>query len=339
MLPLRSDVHNAPLHGARVLIVEDSLEHGSALCRMLRQEGLEVLWIERGAEAEQWLSRWQPDLILLDLSLPDVDSMALCRRLCTDHSLPVIVLTLDESPDEHVAALACGAADVVTRRCPSRLLLRRMTNAWARARQDTERQVKIQQLATYVPRVAFDAHPTAPQRVVATLLFSDLRGFTRVSFSQDAAEVFETINQILALQIGSVQGAGGYVDGFSGDGMLALFEGPSGPLRACQAAASILALAEQTAIGPWQQLPVGLGIHAGEVMRGDLGVQKRRVFTVLGSPVNIAARLCGVASAREAVVSQDIVDAMPAHSGFSFRSPRTIRLKGIPDLFPVQSLA
>lgn len=337
MLPLRSDAKRVPLAGVRALIIEDSLERGSSLCRSLRAFGIEVLWIERATEVEQSLEQWKPQLILLDLSLPDVDGVLLCHVLC-DRGLPVVALADQDDPDQHVAVLDAGVADVVTRGCPDRLLIRRLANVWAHVRQDAQQMSQIEQLTAYVPRVAVRQARGAPERLSATLLFSDLRGFTRVSCSSDAAEVFDTINQILALQISSVQAAGGYVDGFSGDGMLALFEGPRGPLQACQAAASILALAEKTAIGPWEQLPVALGIHQGEVMRGDLGAQRRRVFTVLGSPVNLAARLCGVAGAREAVVSQSIAEAVDGSGRFRFTDPRAVQLKGIDAPFSVYTL-
>jgi len=339
MLPLRTSVHADPLDGIRTLIVEDQLLPGSELCRALQQRGHDVVWVESGQEAERWLEEREVDMVLLDLSLPDVDSLALCRRLCARGSCQVIVIADEDDHDKHVAALVSGAADVVTRSTPLRLLLRRMANVWVRACQDAAWRGQVEHLSAYLPAAATVPRPNAPERVSATLLFSDLRGFTRASFSQDAAEVFNFINQILALQISAVQHFGGYVDGFSGDGMLALFDDTSGAQQACQAALQILTLAGRTAIGPWDHLPVAMGIHCGEVMRGDLGVQRRKVFTILGSPVNLAARLCGVASAREAVVSQAIIDSLPANSGLTFSNSRTVNLKGIPEPFAVQTLS
>lgn len=332
-------VSEAPLLGARVLVVDAHLEAGSIMSRALKKSGLEVIWVERGQDALRWLSSWHADIILLDLDLPDDDSMELCRTLCARGDAQVIVIAGEEDAEQHVAALDNGAADVVLRLCPARLLVRRMANVWIRAQQEQAWRGRLAHLAAYLPRAAVLDRPKAPERIAATLLFSDLRGFTRASISHDAAEVFDIINQILALQIGCVQATGGYVDGFSGDGMLALFEEPAGAIQACRAAAQILRLAGQTGIGPWAQLPVALGIHRGEVMRGDLGIEQRRVFTVLGSPVNIAARLCGVASAREVVVSQSLIDALPSQEEFVFRNPRAVRLKGIPEPFWVHNLS
>ena len=336
--PVPAEVSEAPLLGARVLVVDARLEAGSVMSRALQKSGLEVIWVECGQDALKWLASWHADIILLNLDLPDDDSMELCRTLCERGGAQVIVVADEADDEKHVAALDHGAADVVVRQCPARLLVRRMANVWIRAQQEQVWRGRVAHLAAYLPRAAVLDRPKAPERIAATLLFSDLRGFTRASISHDAAEVFDIINQILALQIGCVQAAGGYVDGFSGDGMLALFEEPTGALQACRAAARILSLARRTAIGPWEQLPVALGIHRGEVMRGDLGIEQRRVFTVLGSPVNIAARLCGVASAREVIVSQALIDALPRQHEFVFQAPYAVRLKGIPEPFRVHTL-
>ena len=67
----------------------------------------------------------------------------------------------------------------------------------------------------------------------------------------------------------------GYIDGFSGDGLLAVFSGEHSERQACSAAIEIIQIARKTKVEIWEPLPIGIGIHSGIVMRGDLGSKIR----------------------------------------------------------------
>ena len=86
----------------------------------------------------------------------------------------------------------------------------------------------------------------------------------------------------------------------------------------------------------WNPPPIGLGIHHGDFLRGDLGGEKQREYTVIGGTVNIAARLCGAANALEVIVSQTIADLVAAE--FQCGEPRFVNLKGLSEaakIFPL----
>ena len=70
--------------------------------------------------------------------------------------------------------------------------------------------------------------------------------------------------------------------------------------------------------------------------RGDLGSESRCSFTVIGSAVNVSARLCGVAKAMQAVASQSVVEA--ASDSFTFEDPTFVNLKGLPKAVPAYTL-
>lgn len=326
----------SPLEGARLLVIAGSTR-GAALAGQLAESGAEVVAVHTGREALTWHGRWAADAALVSLTLSEVDSLQLCEHLQAGPNAPALIGLADgATPQRQVSALQLGVDDIFEDALPEALQTQRLLNLLNRKRRERIYRDRITRLETYVPAAAVTRPAGPPERMHATLLFSDLRGFTAASFTQDAANVFDLINQILAAQIDRIQAAGGYVDGFSGDGLLALFEGIDGATRACAAASAILAWADRTAIPPFSHLPVGMGLHCGEVMRGDLGVPRRRVFTALGTPVNIAARLCGVARAGEAIVSQAIINTAGDH--YNFTTPRAVRLKGIPQPFPVQTL-
>lgn len=135
----------------------------------------------------------------------------------------------------------------------------------------------------------------APERRVVTVMFVDIRDFTQLSEKRDAAEVFRMLDAVLDAFATEVQKQGGIVNKFLGDGLMALFgapeEQPDHPRRAVRSALRIAQIARQMAAdGRFPELKIGIGIHTGEVVAGDIGRQ-RREYTAIGDVVNVAARV------------------------------------------------
>ena len=131
------------------------------------------------------------------------------------------------------------------------------------------------------------------------MLFSDLRNFTACSEGADPAAVTEMLNLYFSKWTEVVRKHGGVVDKFIGDAVMVLF-GLKGYAGACSAAAAcgleMLALwpqLRQELVNRGLPAPDGLGIglHAGPVLLGDIGSEERRNFTVIGDTVNTASRL------------------------------------------------
>jgi adenylate cyclase len=169
----------------------------------------------------------------------------------------------------------------------------------------------------------------------AAIFFADIRGFTKMTESQPRDTVLDTINAIFEVTVGAVQKHGGQVLKFMGDGLLASFEHPTDQL-ACQAA-------EQAAIETHEQLAVlatkrkdegkttpglGVGLHLGEVMYGNIGAPGRLDFTVIGAAVNLAARIEALCSTvgEDLLMSADFVGALDQPR----RPCGEFELKGVP---------
>lgn len=134
-----------------------------------------------------------------------------------------------------------------------------------------------------------------PERRRITVMFVDIRGFTGMSEKSDPIEMFRRLNVALDGFAMEVQGQGGIVNKFLGDGLLALFGAPEPQddhaRRAVRAALRIVDRAAAMASdGRFPALRVGVGIHTGEAVVGDLG-GARREFTAIGDVVNVAARV------------------------------------------------
>ncbi len=99
--------------GARILVVDDEIEILRALQRSLLAQGYEVFTAQSGEEALDAISRHRLDLILLDLGLPGMSGLEVCRRVRAESNLPIIVLSVKDAERDKVMALDIGADDYV----------------------------------------------------------------------------------------------------------------------------------------------------------------------------------------------------------------------------------
>jgi len=99
--------------GARILVVDDEIEILRVLQRSLLAHGYEVFTVQSGEEALDAISRHRLDLILLDLGLPGMSGLEVCRRVRAESNLPIIVLSVKDAERDKVMALDLGADDYV----------------------------------------------------------------------------------------------------------------------------------------------------------------------------------------------------------------------------------
>lgn len=130
-------------------------------------------------------------------------------------------------------------------------------------------------------------------------MFVDMRGSTRMAEARLPFDIVFLINRFLEAASQAVIDAGGQPNQFVGDGLLALFGLDVDPATACRQAMRAAALMasnveymnHEFASELQEPIQFGIGIHGGEVIIGDIGFRDHRVFTALGDPVNVAARL------------------------------------------------
>jgi two-component system, OmpR family, KDP operon response regulator KdpE len=99
----------------RILIVDDELPILRAVTPLLRSRGYEVQSVVTGESALSEVEGAPPDLLIVDLGLPDIDGLEVCRRVRERSSVPIIVLSARHSEKDKVAALDLGADDYVTK--------------------------------------------------------------------------------------------------------------------------------------------------------------------------------------------------------------------------------
>lgn len=112
--------------GGRVLVVEDDIDIADVLRRSLRNEGYEVKTSADGAEALDVAAGFVPDLVVLDLGLPGMDGVEVCRRLRSDGDVPILMLTARAETEDRVTGLDSGADDYLTKPFERQELLARI---------------------------------------------------------------------------------------------------------------------------------------------------------------------------------------------------------------------
>jgi len=117
---------------ARILIVDDELSIQRAMAPLLRSRGYDVVVVGSGRDALAAAGIEPPDLIVLDLGLPDIDGIEVCRRIRARWDMPIVVLSARGAEQDKVTALDEGADDYVTKPFGSEELLARVRAALRR---------------------------------------------------------------------------------------------------------------------------------------------------------------------------------------------------------------
>ncbi|MTD46601.1 HAMP domain-containing protein [Conexibacter sp. W3-3-2] len=141
-------------------------------------------------------------------------------------------------------------------------------------------------------RVLAEGHELPGEEVEVSVLFLDIRGFTQFAERASAAEVVARLNDFYGVVVPELLAHGGHVNAFMGDGLLAVFGAPTPlPDHADRAVAAALRVAELVRDRYGEELRIGVGVNSGPVVAGTIGGGGRVDFTVIGDPVNTAARV------------------------------------------------
>ena len=162
------------------------------------------------------------------------------------------------------------------------------------------------------------------------VIFADLRGFTRFSEHRDASVLVRELNQLLSVQADVVLSAGGDVDKFIGDAVMAVF------LDTAETGAQVFECArrlmqrmrEEVARHAWP-LALGIGIHRGRAVVGSIGSATRRDFTAIGHTTNLSSRLCSRAGPWEILCSAAFHTTLGADSQAAFTLTEPMQFKNL----------
>jgi adenylate cyclase len=180
-------------------------------------------------------------------------------------------------------------------------------------------------------------------KVQATVLFSDIRGFTTISDGKAPEAVVGMLNEYFEAMVEVVFEMGGTLDKFIGDGLMAVWgtpmPGPDDPVYAVRAAVRMRTILEQTVNTARvrrgeQPLAAGYGIATGKVIAGAMGARQRQDFTVIGDTVNLSSRLCGQAKPAQILVDEG-TERVARRAGMKLEALEPRVVKGVARPVPV----
>jgi len=320
---------------SRILVVDDSPQNRRLLEAVLSARGHAVSSAASGREALDLIAKEPPDLVLLDIVMPEMDGYEVCRVLRADPAtkmLPIIMLTSSGDQDK-VGAIEAGADDFIARPFDQPELLARVRSLLrikeyhdtigaqaaelAELNQTLESRVRAQvEELEHLGRLRRFLSPQLAELIVSgddetlldshrreiTVVFCDLRGFTAFSETAEPEEVMAVLGEFHTELGRLIFQFGGTLERFAGDALMMFFNDPfpcpDPPLQAIRMALAMQERVAELATG-WRkrghQLALGIGIAVGYATLGRIGFEGRFDYGAVGSVVNLAARLCAEA--------------------------------------------
>jgi len=293
--------------GARLLVADDNKVNRLLLGRTLELQGHQVSSADNGRRALEMLRGERFDLLLLDLEMPELDGFALLEILAGEaalRDLPVIVTSSLEGVAHVARCIELGADDYLHKPVNPVLLKARVGSSLEKKRLRDQQKALVERFATsaVAQDMASSGFALGGKRVRATVMFTDIRGFTTLVARQGPEETIELLNTWYTLMFDAIGGQGGVVNQMIGDGLMAIFGAPlplpgddGAPRAAVRAAQDMLEMlellnADRVAAG-LDPIDTGIGIATGDVVAGYTGTQLRATYTCVGDTVNLAARL------------------------------------------------
>jgi len=332
------------LRKATLLIVDDIPENIDVLLGILKP----YYRVKVAPHGERALQLCQdlplPDLILLDIMMPGMDGFEVCRRLKANpvcKHIPVIFVTAMGDVADELYGFKVGGVDYISKPIVPAIVLARvktqlqLQSAYHFIRDTFGRYVSDEVASLIVDEP--DGQRMGGQKRRLTIMMADLRGFTSICERLPAEDVVEMINIFLSQMTTVIQKYHGTINEFLGDGILANFG--TTILRHDHALQAVeCAIEMQQSMGVINKVfhdsnfpcvEMGIGIHTGEAIVGNIGSKKRAKYGVIGQAVNIASRIESHTLGGQILVSDATKEACKGK--LSIRQVSETMVKGIKD--------
>ncbi len=346
---------------ATLLVVDDNPANIKILSDLLKVN-YRVLVATNGAACLKQAVAQKPDVILLDIMMPEMNGYDVCKRLKEDRTtaaIPVVFLTAMSQVEDEQKGFELGAVDFITKPIsPPVLLARVKTHLRLKEAADLikdktlllEKQVRerTQELsrtneafARFVPHSFLQL--LGKKNILSvnladyiagemTIMFTDIRSYTTLAESMTPREVFEFTNNYHNRTAPIISDHNGFVQQFQGDGVMAIF--PHGATGALNAAIDIQKKISEYNLERTRKnrspLSVGVGLHFGPIIAGIIGDQHRWEASVISDTVNTASRMEGLTKhyGVKIAISETIFMSIEELSKYNFRFLDKIKVKG-----------
>jgi class 3 adenylate cyclase len=318
----------------RILVVDDTPANIQTVAAILKGQGYQLSVATNGKQALDVLEKIRPDLILLDVMMPELDGFETCQRIKSTEAwrdIPIIFLTAKTETTDLVKGFEMGAVDYVGKPFNAHELLARVNThltvdqlrrslAGKNAELARAHALVRRAFGRYVSEEVAESLLRAPEGLElggeereATILMSDLRGFTAMAERMPPREVIEILNLYLETMVDVIARYEGTIDEIIGDAILVIFGAPvASDDHAAKAVACGLAMQlamtdvnERLIAKGAAALEMGIGIHTGRVIVGNIGSLRRTKYAAVGSNVNLAGRVESFTTGGQLLITED----------------------------------
>ena len=299
-----------------LLLIDDEEGVRRSIRRALQREPYKVFLAGDGDTAIRIVQERLSEItiVISDFRMPGLDGLeTLARILSMNPEVIRILLTGYATMESAIQATNEGLDGFLTKPFDNMELRNKIQDIVIRKRL---RQFVSDQI---YQEIRNDPTVMEPRRQTATILFSDIRGFTEMSNKVPPEEIAAFLNQHYFMPLGEIAHRyNGTVDKHIGDSVMVVYGSPvsydDDVLRAVESAVAmqeICTAADRESLkGNGFDLNIGIGICTGEVVTGVFGSLRKKEYTAFGMPVNIASRLEKLARGREILVTETTYEAV-----------------------------
>ena len=318
---------------SRILIIEDEPANIQTLSTLLKERGYQINIATNGRQAFEVLERIRPDLILLDIMMPEMDGFETCRRIKAStawREIPIIFLTAKADTADIVRGFELGAVDYVAKPFNAHELLARVNTHLTLdyLHRENERLLLNVLPASIANKLKQQVGIIAERFDDASVLFADIVGFTPLSARLSPTELIESLNRVFSgfdeladhHKLEKIKTIG---DGYMVAG--GLIEQNADHLAAMATMALAMHENVRKLNSEFGHLSLRIGLQVGSVIAGVIGIRKF-IYDVWGDTVNTASRLESHGAPGRTQVSETVFKRLQGR--FAFEARGTIELKG-----------
>ena len=275
-----------------------------------------IKFVATGLKAISLCSTWEPDVLMLDFHLPDVEAKQILKQLEINKILKntmVLLMTADTTEETALIGLSAGAQDIIYKPLRATELSLKLANLLSLRKRETHMTEALTTLESekrifskffsqdVMNKILEDVNlrERGGINTYASILFVDIRGSTQLAESLGPQVFAELLNIIFEDFSAVIHKNFGSINKFMGDGILATFGCPmvyDNDIYHCVRAAFQLeqSINEFNLVKPAHvkaEVKIGIGVASGKIFAGTIGSANRMEYTVLGDPVNVAHRL------------------------------------------------
>ncbi len=322
-----------------MLFIDDEEGIRRSITRALKHEEYNILLAKDGDEGLALFEKHMPEIgiVISDYKMPGRDGMeTLCLIAKMNPEITRILLTGYATLESAIQATNEGIDGFLTKPFDN-----------------MELRLKIREIALkkrlkqFVPIEIYEEiknirNPLRPKKQQATILFTDIRDFTSISRNIPPDTLAQYLNEHYFSPLGEIAFKhNGTVDKHIGDSIMVIYGAPvtrdDDPVRAVRAAVDMQKATQEhnakLAFGTGIELNMGIGICTGEVVTGIFGSLRKKEYTAIGTPVNIASRLEKLAGNKEILISESTYQEIKGSIPVETMEP--LFIKGIEEPVPI----